>query len=122
VYVRGPSPRAGLELMRHRPGRHGLLPHRERELAEAERAGGDEALEEAARLAASLAKEPKTLQLSGEPGRAVCEAATRERADLVVVRAAGRDVPPVGPRSLGPVARFITDHCPCPVLLLRSAS
>jgi nucleotide-binding universal stress UspA family protein len=25
----------------------------------------------------------------------------------------------VGPGSLGPTARFIVDHSPCPVLLLR---
>jgi hypothetical protein len=39
--------------------------------------------------------------------------------DLIAIRAGGRDQPPVGPKSLGPTARFISDHGPCPVLLLR---
>jgi hypothetical protein len=35
---------------------------------------------------------------------------------------ARRDQPPVGPKSLGPTARFVSDHSPCPVLLLREGA
>ncbi len=119
VYVHGHGARGGFDLIRRRPGGHGLPPQREHELAEAEVRRGAEALADAARHAASLNVTVRTVELTGEPGREVCELAGRERLDLVVVRGAGRDAPPLGPRSVGPAARFITDHCPCPVLVLR---
>lgn len=120
AHVRSPGPRAGLEVMRHRPGGRPIPAHRERELDEAEMAGGARAIAEADQIARSFATTVETAQLTGEPGRAVCELALSRRADLVVVRAGGRDRPPIGPASLGPTARFIADHSPCPVLLLRS--
>jgi len=119
VYVQGPGPRAGLDLVRHRPGGHPLPPHRERELATAELAGSASALAEAELRAAALVTTIKSMQLEGEAGRAVCDVAARERVDVIVMRAGGRDQPPVGPRSLGPAARFVADHGPCPILLLR---
>jgi len=122
AFVRGPGARSGLELPRPRPGGHHLPPHRERELIEAEIAGGAEALSEAEELARSAGASVETMQLTGEPGRAICEVAARRKVDLVVVRAGGRDRPPLGPASLGPTARFVTDHSPVPVLLLRNLS
>ncbi len=122
AFVRGPGARSGLELTRPRPGGHHLPPHRERELIEAEIAGGAEALSEAEELARSAGASVETMQLTGEPGRAICEVAARRKVDLVVVRAGGRDRPPLGPASLGPTARFVTDHSPVPVLLLRNLS
>jgi len=119
VYVQGPGPRAGLDLVRHRPGGHRLPPHRERELVEAELLGSAGALAEAELRARALVATVRSMQLAGEPGRAVCDVAARERVDVIVIRAGGRDQPPVGPKSLGPTARFVTDHSPCPVLLLR---
>ena len=119
VYVHGAGPRGGLDLVRHRPGGHGLTPHREHEIEEAERSRGAGALADAARHAASLGAAVTTVELTGEPGREVCTLAVREGLDVVVVRAGGRDAPPVGPRSVGPAARFITDHSPCPVLVIR---
>jgi len=119
VYVRGPGPRAGLDMVRHRPGGHPLPPGRERGLDEAESARGVEALAEAETLARPLAAAVRTKQLEGEPGRVVCDLARVEGIDLVAIRAGGRDQPPLGPRSLGPAARYIADHSPCPVLLIR---
>jgi len=120
VYVQGPGPRAGLDLVRHRPGGHGLPPHREHELAAAEHAGSADALAEAEKLASPLAGSTKTIQLRGEPGRAVCEIAARDGVDLVAIMAGDRGQARLGPGSLGPVARFVADHSPCPVLLLRA--
>ncbi|TMF36121.1 MAG: universal stress protein [Chloroflexi bacterium] len=120
VYVRGPGPRAGLDLVRHGPGGRPLPPRRERELADAELAGSASALAEAELRANAMVGTVKSIQLDGEPGRAVCDVAARERVDLIVIRAGGRDQPPIGTRSLGPVGRFVVDHSPCPVLLLRS--
>lgn len=119
VYVQGPGPRAGLDLVRHRPGGRRLPPHRERELIEAEFEGSSDALTEAARLAHLLAGGVETMHLRGEPGRVVCEVAERQGVDLIAIRAGGRDQPRAGPKSLGPTARFVADHGPCPVLLLR---
>jgi nucleotide-binding universal stress UspA family protein len=119
VYVQGSGPRAGLEVLRHSPGGPEIAPGRVREMAAAEEARGDDALAEAGRLAGPMAAAIKLARLEGEPGRVVCELAAGEHADLVAVRAGGKDQPPVGPKSLGPAARFIADHSPCPVLLLR---
>ena len=119
VFVHRTGPRPGLDLAPRRPGGHELPPHRERELASAEIEGGHQALAEAAKVARQLAAKVESRQLDGEPGRVVCEFAKAERADLVAVRGTGHGRPPVGPGSLGPTARFIVDHSPCPVLLLR---
>jgi len=119
VYVFGEAPRAGLEMVSHRPGGHHLPAERERVIEEAEQARGGDALAEAERLAGPRAAAVRSIRAHGKPGQAVCELAAREAADLVVVRAGGRDRPPIGPHSLGPAARFISDHSPCPVLLIR---
>jgi len=119
VYVRGPGPRVGLDMVRHRPGGHPLPPDRERGLDEAEAARGVDALAEAQALARPIAAAVRTLQLEGELGRVVCDLAQVEGIDLIAIRAGGRDQPPMGPRSLGPAARYIADHSPCPVLLIR---
>jgi nucleotide-binding universal stress UspA family protein len=118
VYVQGPGPRAGLDLVRHRPGGHRLPPHRERELAEAEHEGAASALAEAEDRARRLALGVETIQVRGEPGRAVVDLAAHRRVDLIAVRAGGGEHT-TGPRSLGPLARFVADHSPCAVLLLR---
>src|ERR1700681_605442 len=122
LYVQGPGPRAGLDLVRRRPGGHRLPPLRERELAEAELEGSTIALAEAEKLAPRLSSNVESIQVRGEPGRAVCDVASRRNVDLIVIRAAGRDQPRVGPGSIGPTARFVADHSPCPVLLLRGGA
>lgn len=119
LYVQGPGPRAGLDLVRRRPGGHQLPPHRERELAQAELEGSADALAEAEKLARRLARNVESIQVRGEPGRAVCDVAARHGVDLIVIRSRGRDQPRLGPWSLGPTAQLIADHSPCPVLLLR---
>jgi nucleotide-binding universal stress UspA family protein len=92
-----------------------------------------EAIEEAARQHAAVvldaataafvergfSSEPGFVRL-GEPGREICAAAIAWSADLVVLRASHRSRPEPGPRSVGHTARFVLDHAPCPVLLIRS--
>ncbi len=56
----------------------------------------------------------------GEPGREICAAAAAWRADLLVLQASRRLRPEPGPRSVGHTARFVVDHAPCAVLLLRA--
>ena len=55
----------------------------------------------------------------GEPGREICAAAATWSADVVVLRASRHTRPEPGPRSVGHTARFVVDHAPCPVLLIR---
>ena len=119
VYVHGRGPRAGLEMVRHRPGGVGMPPQRRAVITEAEKARAAAALDEAERLAADGGATSRAVEVDGEAGPALCEVAARDKAGLVALRAGGRDAPPAGPRSLGPAARFVVDHATCPVLLLR---
>jgi len=119
IYVEGPGPRSGLELIRHRPGGDRLHSHRARELGEAELERSANVLTEAADLARPLVDSVETRQVRGEPGRTVCDIAALERVDLIAISAGRGNEPLVGPGSLGPLARFVVDHSPCPVVLLR---
>lgn len=118
VFVRGPGHRAGLEVAPRRPGGHRLPANRERAFTEAELEEGAQALAEAERLASHVAAKVHSRQLEGEPGHVVCELAQTESVDLVVLRGASRGQPPEGHSHLGPTARYVVDHSPCPVLLL----
>ncbi len=110
AYARGPAARGALDLVMHRPGPHHLPPGRERELDQEEVARGERALAEAVELARPLAARVEGVQVAGEAGHALCELARARAVDVVALRTGGH---------LGPVARFVADHCPCPVLLLR---
>lgn len=110
AYARGPGPRGALELVMHRAGPHHLPPGRSRALDREEVERGERALVEAATLARPLCGSVETVQVEGEAGHALCELARARGADVVALRTGGH---------LGPVARFVADHCGCPVLLLR---
>jgi nucleotide-binding universal stress UspA family protein len=57
----------------------------------------------------------------GRPEQEIVVAARRLNADLVILCARPRTgATEPGPRSLGHVARFVVDHSPVPVLLVRS--
>jgi nucleotide-binding universal stress UspA family protein len=92
------------------------MPHEE-EMSEAERASAQEILNEARRYLASA----ETLEKEGRPELEIVNLAAEWRADLVVVcsRALYGEKREIGPKSVGHVARFVLDHAPCPVLLLR---
>ena len=122
AYVPFVGPRSGLDILSRRPGRRPPPPHRRAELLQAEDSSAEEAIAEALTLAGRYTTSVETVRIAGEPGRAVCRLAEQRNVDLVAVRVSGPDRPPLGPGSLGPVARFITDHCPSPVLLLRPRS
>jgi nucleotide-binding universal stress UspA family protein len=66
----------------------------------------------------------ETLHLEGRPEREIVNCAARWNADLIVIcpRTPGYGGPPLGPKSVGHVARFVLDHAPCPVLLARPLS
>jgi nucleotide-binding universal stress UspA family protein len=123
LHVIDTRPRKDIDLIRERflrppmhPPHHAPPPihpphhiPREEEMSEAERASAQEILNEGRRYLASA----ETFE--------IVNLAAEWRADLVVVssRAVYRERREIGPKSVGHVARFVVDHAPCPVLLLR---
>lgn len=62
------------------------------------------------------------LQRQGRPEREIVQCASEWHADLIVIcsrSALDVNPPQIGPKSVGHVARFVLDHAPCPVLLVR---
>ncbi|MBV9329713.1 MAG: universal stress protein [Chloroflexi bacterium] len=121
VHVIDARGRLDLAALRHAIGGAGPLPSHQ-----------VEAIEGAGRQYASLVLDAATTTFNergllseagflrlGEPGREICAAAIAWPADLLVLRASRRSRPEPGPRSVGHTARFVLDHAPCPVLLIR---
>jgi nucleotide-binding universal stress UspA family protein len=65
--------------------------------------------------------EPPQIRV-GEPGREICAVARAIGASLVVLLASRRARAASGPGSVGHTARFVLDHAPCPVLLVRTVT
>jgi nucleotide-binding universal stress UspA family protein len=59
-------------------------------------------------------------QLTGNPGRAVCELASTWSADLILV--GSRGLKGLKEMFLGSVSNYITHHAPCSVLIIRTPS
>lgn len=60
------------------------------------------------------------LAVQGRPEQEIIAAATRLKADALILCSRPRSGPTEpGPRSVGHVARFVMDHSPVPVLLIR---
>ena len=101
-----------------RAARHALLgrPHPSREDTEPLRAVSDLAAEGLlAEAGARLGRPVRCETRRGRPEREVVAAA--EGMDILVLARDG-DHAHLGPRSLGPAARFVVDHAPCRVLLI----
>jgi nucleotide-binding universal stress UspA family protein len=89
-------------------------------IEEAELAGGQAALDEASRVAQALGVNAETQLERGEPEHVIVAAAGEWDADVIVVQAREREGQPErGPASVGHIARFVLDHAPCDVMLLR---
>jgi nucleotide-binding universal stress UspA family protein len=116
LYVTDAGPRHDIDHIRERflrpPG------PREHEMQQAEQAAAQDILKEALRYFPNA----ETLQRRGRPEREIVNVAAEWGADLVLIcpRADYGGKPTIGPRSVGHVARFLLDHAPCPVLLVRS--
>lgn len=97
-----------------------LPPHRLRAIGEAERQAADATLKESAEAARALGAGAETAVAEGEPGRVVARMAEERACALVAVaaRVNRRDERP-GPHSVGHTARFVLDHSPRPVVLMR---
>ncbi|MDQ6883881.1 MAG: universal stress protein [Candidatus Dormibacteraeota bacterium] len=120
AHIHDTGARGEMELLRGRfPGRP-LPADRLERIGTAERARADGILEDSERAAHGLARTVGVHADAGEPGRLLVTIAAERPVDLVVVRArSGTGPVPAGPKSLGHTARFVADHSPCPVLLLR---
>jgi nucleotide-binding universal stress UspA family protein len=87
------------------------------EMQAAERAVSEDIL----KTAVGDLPQAETLLRQGLPELEIVNAAAEWRADVILIcpRAEYGEPPHIGPRSVGHVARFVLDHAPCPVLLLR---
>jgi nucleotide-binding universal stress UspA family protein len=118
LYVTDTGPREEMERHRERHLRppHPPLPRRE-QMRRAEGMAAQEILEEGSRALAGA----EMLQRTGRVAQEIVQATLEWRADVVVIcsRTETEGVPHLGPKSVGHVARFVLDHAPCPVLLVR---
>ena len=94
-------------------------------LAQAEDQSAGRSLERGVEAALACAISPEHIArrlMRGRPAQTIVALAEDEHCDLIVVRA--RDEVqvrvPAGPASVGHTARFILDHAPCDVLLVRA--
>jgi nucleotide-binding universal stress UspA family protein len=118
LYVVDTGPRKDIEHTRERFLRRPGPPRsREYEMEQAERAAAQDVLNEGLRYLPNA----ETFQRQGRPEREIVNLAAEWQADLVIIcpRAEYGGKPVIGPRSVGHVARFVLDHAPCPVLLVR---
>jgi nucleotide-binding universal stress UspA family protein len=118
IYVVDQGPHREIEHTRERFFRPPAPPPaRERQMREVEQSSAREIVDEGLRYLPGA----EVFQLEGRPEREIVNAAAEWRADLIVIcpRAEYRDKRQIGPKSVGHVARFVLDHAPCPVLLVR---
>ncbi|GAC1646909.1 MAG: hypothetical protein NVS4B9_38790 [Ktedonobacteraceae bacterium] len=118
LYVVDSGPRGEMERKREgllRP-RHPSGPLHER-VRQAEALAAQDILSEGLRYMPGA----ETVQRAGRPEREIVLYAAEWRADLIIIcpRSPAFIGPASGPKSVGHVARFVLDHAPCPVLLVR---
>ena len=100
----------------HWPGRH-AEPRDPPRVQEAARRLAKDVLDDALALTSEWpAAIRRSVDLVGNPERELVRLVLEERADLIVV---GQHRFELGPHALGRCARFVVDHAPCQVLLVR---
>jgi nucleotide-binding universal stress UspA family protein len=118
LYVTDTGPRKDMEHTRERfLRRRGAPGTREQEMQQAEHAAAEDILKEGLHYLPNA----ETIQRQGRPEREIVNIAAEWQADLVILcpRAEYGGKSTIGPKSVGHVARFVVDHAPCPVLLVR---
>ncbi|MFY9987644.1 MAG: universal stress protein [Chthoniobacterales bacterium] len=121
IYVIDKGPHHDIEHTRERFFRPpGPPPRREHQMVEVEQTSAREIIEESLRYLSGA----EVLQREGRPEREIVNAAAEWGADLIIIcpRAEYKDKHKIGPKSVGHVARFVLDHAPCPVLLVRPSN
>lgn len=124
VYVIDMSPRKDLAQMSGplRFGPRGADPRHSAAITAAEEATGRAALGEALAEAQAAHVVAEARLERGKPEQIIVAVAREVQASLVAIRARenAEGHPFIGPASVGHVARFVLDHAPCDVLLLRN--
>jgi nucleotide-binding universal stress UspA family protein len=119
LYVTDTEPRREIERTRERfLRRPGELPEaRQQQMRQAEHISAQEILAEGLHLLPGA----QAIQREGRPEREIVNCAAEWRADVLVIlpRTHSGDGLLPGPKSVGHVARFVLDHAPCPVFLVR---
>lgn len=118
VYVIDQRPRGEMELQRERFFRSpNMKPRHKEQMQKAENATAQDILDEGIRYLSGATR----FKREGNPEREIVRLAEEWAADLVVLcpRSTQSDGPVIGPKSVGHTARFVVDHAPCPVLLVR---
>ena len=118
IYVIDSGPHGEMERQRERFLRGPALnPRRSEQLRNAEAGAAQDILEEGAKYLPGAER----IQRTGRPEREIVTFAQGWHADLIVIcpRSPQSNGPAMGPKSVGHVARFVLDHAPCPVLLVR---
>lgn len=120
LYVTDTGPHKEMELQRSRFLRpYDLASPRRDQIREVEASSAQDILLEGKRLLNQPSIE--TAHRIGRPEREIVNFAASWRADLIIIcpRALYNEHHTIGPKSIGHVARFVLDHAPCPVLLVR---
>jgi nucleotide-binding universal stress UspA family protein len=118
LYVIDNAPHEELDRRRERFLRHtGPLARRREQMQQADESTAQDILDEGGRYLPG--SEP--LRRTGRPEREIVNCAAEWAAELLVIcsRAQYDQRPEIGPKSVGHVARFVLDHAPCAVLLVR---
>jgi nucleotide-binding universal stress UspA family protein len=118
IYVIDTGPQGEMERQRERYFRTGpLAPQRKEQMQQAEQLAAQDILDEGSRYLSGA----ELLQKTGKPEREIVANATTWKADVIVIcsRSPNKPGAATGPRSVGHVVRFVLDHAPCPVLLVR---
>lgn len=118
IYVIDKGPHEEIERQRERFLRphHPPVPRRE-QMRQADETSAQDILEEGERYFPGAER----IKREGRPEREIVQVANEWSANLIVIssRSSLTAAPPLGPKSVGHVARFVLDHAPCPVLLVR---
>ena len=127
LHVLDIGPRLGLEEYLRGSGtaqrRRSLPPEKTQELDAAEQSASQAALAEALQAAQAAGFSVSGEIQRGKPEQMIIQTARTWGSQLIAIRASegtqGR--PQIGPASVGHTARFVLDHAPCDVLLLRGS-
>jgi len=110
-YLRGPL---------HRRPHPDKLPH-EAAIIAAEETASRKVIEEATEAAKRIGLKATAIVKEGQPEKIIIQVILEMEATLIAIwaRESGAGHPRMGPAALGHTARFVIDHAPCDVLLLR---
>lgn len=118
IYVTDTGPHMDIERQRQRFFRTSPLSHeRIEKMSAAEQSAAQDILAEGERYLPGA----ELITRTGRPEREIVNFAAEWNADLLIIssRSQQHTGALIGPKSVGHTARFVLDHAPCPVLLVR---